>query len=75
VGARGYPVFRGTQTVRRGAVPAHRRADLKALAKRWSKVALVLFAVGVVTGTILTPDEESAHDEAAPPGTRRGQEH
>src|SRR3954452_3882310 len=26
----------------------------KALAKRWSKVALTLFAVGVVTGTILT---------------------
>ena len=26
----------------------------KALAKRWSKVALVLFAVGVVTGTILS---------------------
>src|SRR3954470_13103380 len=26
----------------------------KALAKRWSKVALVIFAVGVVTGTILT---------------------
>jgi cytochrome d ubiquinol oxidase subunit I len=29
--------------------PAHR-----ALAKRWSKVMLVLFAVGVVTGTILS---------------------
>src|SRR5919206_2709742 len=26
----------------------------KALAKRWSKVALVIFAVGVVTGTILS---------------------
>src|SRR5918998_5538531 len=26
----------------------------KALAKRWSKVALLLFAVGVVTGTILS---------------------
>ena len=26
----------------------------KALAKRWSKVALVLFAVGVITGTILS---------------------
>jgi cytochrome d ubiquinol oxidase subunit I len=26
----------------------------KALAKRWSKVVLILFAVGVVTGTILT---------------------
>jgi cytochrome bd ubiquinol oxidase subunit I len=26
----------------------------KALAKRWSKVALILFAVGVVTGTILS---------------------
>src|SRR5829696_10462349 len=26
----------------------------KALAKRWSKVALTLFAVGVVTGTILS---------------------
>lgn len=26
----------------------------KALAKRWSKVALVLFAIGVVTGTILS---------------------
>ncbi|MEJ7818358.1 MAG: cytochrome ubiquinol oxidase subunit I, partial [Thermoleophilaceae bacterium] len=26
----------------------------KALAKRWSKIALVLFAVGVVTGTILS---------------------
>src|SRR4051795_2638292 len=26
----------------------------KSLAKRWSKVALVLFAVGVVTGTILS---------------------
>src|SRR5688500_18836259 len=33
-----------------------RTGDLtyKALAKRWSKVALVLFAVGVVTGTILS---------------------
>src|SRR5688572_14717469 len=29
-------------------------ATYKALAKRWSKVALVLFAVGVVTGTILS---------------------
>jgi cytochrome d ubiquinol oxidase subunit I len=28
----------------------------KALAKRWSKVALILFAVGVVTGTILSFD-------------------
>ena len=26
----------------------------KALAKRWSKVAMILFAVGVVTGTILS---------------------
>src|SRR3712207_9130714 len=26
----------------------------KALAKRWSKVALIFFAVGVVTGTILS---------------------
>src|SRR4051794_36481953 len=26
----------------------------KALAKRWSKVALTIFAVGVVTGTILS---------------------
>jgi cytochrome bd-type quinol oxidase subunit 1 len=26
----------------------------KALAKRWSKVALILFAIGVVTGTILS---------------------
>jgi cytochrome d ubiquinol oxidase subunit I len=26
----------------------------KALAKRWSKVALVIFAVGVITGTILS---------------------
>src|SRR3954464_12443382 len=26
----------------------------KALAKRWSKVALIIFAVGVVTGTILS---------------------
>src|SRR4051812_35796268 len=33
-----------------------RTGDLtyKALAKRWSKVALVIFAVGVVTGTILS---------------------
>jgi cytochrome bd ubiquinol oxidase subunit I len=33
-----------------------RTGDLayKALAKRWSKVALILFAVGVVTGTILS---------------------
>jgi len=29
-------------------------AHYKALAKRWSKVALILFAVGVVTGTILS---------------------
>jgi len=29
-------------------------ATYKALAKRWSKVALILFAVGVVTGTILS---------------------
>src|SRR3954449_7397191 len=29
-------------------------AVYKSLAKRWSKVALVLFAVGVVTGTILS---------------------
>src|SRR5918993_816630 len=29
-------------------------ATYKALAKRWSKVALLLFAVGVVTGTILS---------------------
>jgi cytochrome d ubiquinol oxidase subunit I len=29
-------------------------AHFKALAKRWSKVALTLFAVGVVTGTILS---------------------
>jgi len=29
-------------------------ATYKALAKRWSKVAMVLFAVGVVTGTILS---------------------
>src|SRR5215204_2636873 len=29
-------------------------ATYKALAKRWSKVALTLFAVGVVTGTILS---------------------
>src|SRR4051794_24537460 len=29
-------------------------AAYKALAKRWSKVALVIFAVGVVTGTILS---------------------
>ena len=29
-------------------------AHYKALAKRWSKVALTLFAVGVVTGTILS---------------------
>jgi hypothetical protein len=75
VGARGYPVFRGTQTVRRGAVLRTGEPTYKALAQRWSKVALVLFAVGVVTGTILTPDNESAHDEAAPPGTRRAQEH
>src|SRR5215212_8356306 len=33
-----------------------RTGDLtyKALAKRWSKVALIVFAVGVVTGTILS---------------------
>jgi cytochrome d ubiquinol oxidase subunit I len=33
-----------------------RTGDLtyKALAKRWSKVALILFAVGVITGTILS---------------------
>src|SRR6188472_1075698 len=33
-----------------------RTGDLpyKALAKRWSKVAMILFAVGVVTGTILS---------------------
>lgn len=30
------------------------REHFKALAKRWSKVALTLFAVGVVTGTILS---------------------
>ena len=30
------------------------REHYKALAKRWSKVALILFAVGVVTGTILS---------------------
>ena len=30
------------------------RPHYKALAKRWSKVALILFAVGVVTGTILS---------------------
>src|SRR5919199_3698025 len=29
-------------------------ATYKALAKRWSKVALTIFAVGVVTGTILS---------------------
>ena len=29
-------------------------ATYKALAKRWSKVALILFAVGVITGTILS---------------------
>src|SRR3954453_1562646 len=29
-------------------------AVYKALAKRWSKVAVTLFAVGVVTGTILS---------------------
>src|SRR5687768_18609066 len=29
-------------------------ATYKALAKRWSKVAVTLFAVGVVTGTILS---------------------
>src|SRR5215204_220968 len=29
-------------------------AAYKALAKRWSKVALIIFAVGVVTGTILS---------------------
>src|SRR3954469_25910102 len=29
-------------------------ATYKALAKRWSKVSLILFAVGVVTGTILS---------------------
>src|SRR3954462_15438850 len=29
-------------------------ATYKALARRWSKVALVIFAVGVVTGTILS---------------------
>src|SRR5918997_7197773 len=35
----------------------HRRTGdpvYKALAKRWSKVMLILFAVGVVTGTILS---------------------
>jgi cytochrome d ubiquinol oxidase subunit I len=31
-----------------------RNTTYKALAKRWSKVALILFAVGVVTGTILS---------------------
>src|SRR5829696_2250033 len=31
-----------------------RNATYKALAKRWSKVALILFAVGVITGTILS---------------------
>jgi cytochrome bd ubiquinol oxidase subunit I len=31
-----------------------RAPHYKALAKRWSKVALILFAVGVVTGTILS---------------------
>src|ERR671929_2277113 len=31
-------------------------ATYKALAKRWSKVALIIFAVGVVTGTILSFD-------------------
>ncbi|HEX6022114.1 MAG TPA: cytochrome ubiquinol oxidase subunit I [Solirubrobacter sp.] len=31
-----------------------RDATYKRLAKRWSKVALILFAVGVVTGTILS---------------------
>jgi cytochrome d ubiquinol oxidase subunit I len=30
------------------------RPHYKALAKRWSKVALVIFAIGVVTGTILS---------------------
>src|SRR3954452_5028898 len=30
----------------------------KALAKRWSKVALILFAVGVVAGTILSCEFE-----------------
>jgi cytochrome d ubiquinol oxidase subunit I len=30
------------------------RAEYKALAKRWSKVMLILFAIGVVTGTILS---------------------
>src|ERR687891_1487415 len=29
-------------------------AAYKALAKRWSKVMLILFAIGVVTGTILS---------------------
>src|ERR687886_2052941 len=29
-------------------------ATYKALAKRWSKVALIIFAVGVITGTILS---------------------
>src|SRR3954453_10488743 len=29
-------------------------ATYKALAKRWSKVALTIFAVGVITGTILS---------------------
>jgi cytochrome d ubiquinol oxidase subunit I len=31
-----------------------RETTYKALAKRWSKVALIIFAVGVVTGTILS---------------------
>jgi cytochrome bd ubiquinol oxidase subunit I len=31
-----------------------RRPHYKALAKRWSKVSLIVFAIGVVTGTILS---------------------
>ena len=44
----------GVRRLRRVAAPAHRRRLYRTLARRWSKVMLALFAVGVVTGTILS---------------------
>ena len=44
----------GHDARRRGPPPADRRPDLAALARRWSKAFAILFAVGAVSGTIIS---------------------
>ena len=44
----------GDGAVRRVALRAHRRPLYHTIARRWSRVMVTLFAVGVITGTVLS---------------------